>query len=169
MLRIYCGIGFLAVILLIGLGSRPCNGQTTLSARASVTVTVVSGISAASPAALNVRGFVGKAGNLEVRSEASKGADLVIAGPPAGMVWINFPSRTTLWNADGNLLSFTPMVAWKGSDAPLASSTATIETTDGNASLNSNGPLLIKFGGSINPEGAANGSYCGVYKITVIY
>ncbi len=152
-----------------GVGLRPCNAQTIVSASASITVTVVSGISAASPVALDFGRLAGETGNLELHPEATNAADLIVSGPPARMVWITFPSKTTLRNADGDLLSFTPEIGWKDLNARSANGSAALDSTEGNAFLSSDEPLFIKFGGSINPDCATGGSYRGSYTIIVVY
>lgn len=162
-------IAFLVILPVVAVGLRPCNAQTIVSARASVTVTVVPGISAASPVALDFGRLSGETGNLELHRGATNAADLIISGPPARMVWISFPSRTTLRNADGDLLSFTPEIGWKALNTRSVSGSAALDSREGNAFLSDDEPLFIRFGGSINPDCATGGSYRGRCTIIVVY
>jgi hypothetical protein len=161
MLRRHAKIAFLVILPVVAVGFPPCNAQTIVSARASVTVTVVPGISAASPVALDFGRLSGETGNLELRPGATNATDLIISGPPSRTVWITFPSKTTLRNAEGDLLSFTPEIGWKALNTCSASGSAALDSREASAFLSSDEPLFIKFGGSINPDCATGGSYRG--------
>lgn len=168
-MRRHAKIAFLVILPVAGVSFRPCNAQTTVSARASVTVTVVSGISAASPVALDFGRLSGEMGNLELHPGATNATHLIISGPPARMVWVTFPSTTILRNADGDLLSFTPEIGWKALNTRSANGSAALDSREGNVFLSSDEPLFIKFGGSIDPDFATGGSYRGRCTITVVY
>ncbi len=168
-MRRYAKIAVLVILPVAGVGLGPCNAQTVVSARASVTVTVVSGISASSPAALDFGQLSEETGNIKLNPWATNGTDLIISGPPARMVCVTFPSKTTLRNADGDLLSFIPEIGWTAPNTRSSDGTAALDTGEGSAMLSIDGPLFIKFGGSINAEGGAKGSYRGSYSITVVY
>ena len=149
-------------------GFRPCSAQTIASARATVTITVVSGISGASPVTLNLRQSPVEIGKLGLRTEASNGTHLKTSESPARMVWITLPTKTTLWNTAGDLLSVTPEIGWNALIARLANGSTAFEAED-NPSLASERALFIKSGGSMSPDGTAKGSYGGVYTRTVVY
>ena len=168
-MRRHAKIAFLVTLSVLVVGFRPSNAQTIVSACASVTITVVSGISAASPVALDFGRLSGETGTLGRHAAATNAADLVIFGPPERMVWITFPSKTTLRNADGDLLSFTPEIGWKALNTRSANGTEALDSREGSAILSSDEPLFIKFGGSINPDCATGGSYRGHCTIIVVY
>ena len=168
-MRRHAEIVFWIIIPIVSVCFRASDAQTVVSARASITLTVVSGISAESSGALNLGRLAGETGPLTLRQKSSQVMDLKVSGPPAGTVWITFPFKTTLSNAEGDLVSFTPEIGWRAPNTRSAGVSTALETPQGNAYISSHGPLFIEFGGSINPENVEEGSYRGIYTITVVY
>ncbi len=154
---------------------RRASAQTSNSANATVTVSVVPAVSITSS------GGSDGAGNLDfglvivnstasIHPNTSSSASLYTIGGGAGMAMTVSYSSPTLALSDtlGNQLTFTPQVV--GSQSSGSQSSASSKSSGASITLSGTGSYYLWLGGSVSvPSGQAGGTYTGTFDLTVSY
>lgn len=159
-----------AFLVFSTIGSCECFAQRTASATAAVTVNVVRGLAITESKGLSFGQLPQGSGTHTILSTSPGVGSFTVSGEPGASVSITFPNTVTLQDPDGDLLAFSPEIPiWNSENSQSSNQQVFPAVTGGHASLSSNGTLYVWFGGSINTDNAATGSYSGQYTITVTY
>lgn len=163
-------VGLSAFLLWGFSGPGVCCAQTSKSATALVTVTVVPGISVTNGKSLSFGGLSKGSGIHTIASNAPAVGSFTVSGLPGTNISLMFPHEVTLQSPDGHLLAFAPTIpVCKFDDSHSAKQRSFPAVTGGSANLGPDGILHVRFGGSVNTDHAETGSYSGQYTITIIY
>lgn len=163
-------VGLSAFVLWACSGPGICCAQTSKSATALVTVTVVPGMSVINEKSLSFGQLAEGSGLHMIASDAPAVGSFTVSGLPGASVSLTFPRKVTLQSPDGHLLAFAPTIpVCKVAGSHSAYQRSFPAVTGGSANLGPDGILHVRFGGSVNTDHAESGSYSGQYTITIIY
>ncbi len=162
--------GLWASLIIGAIFVSPCVAQKVVSARASVTVTVIPSMTVAGWKAHDFGEFRPKS---ELRSANhtyhSLGA-FFVSGQPGASVLLNFPTSLTLRGQDRSSLLLAPRIAfWSTSGPAVGGQNFPARATSGKISLDSDGRLSVWFGQLADLDSVSCDSYKGVDTVSIAY
>ena len=158
------------LFLLCAFVSGPCLAQSVQSSSIAINVTVVRGIEITSSSNLAFGTLVSGSGTHNIAPSDPNVGSFTFSGQPNATVSVTTPSSVILSDGNGHSLNFNPAIPiWNTSNSQTAGSQQFAASNGGSADFGPAGALFVWFGGSLNTNGAAPGTYSGSYTIDITY
>lgn len=140
--------------------------QSTATQGATVTATVIAGLTLAKNQDLDYGSLATNSGNATVDPTTSaNAASFTVGGQPSTPVSLSWVSSNLTNGA--NTISYTPSVA--AASDPTTQGSATAVSSGDVVTLSASGAYGVWVGGTINVGAVATGTYNGSFTLTVAY